>query len=139
MLPIYLVCGVPGSGKTWVCEQLRGDFLYVSHDDYIGEDYAKAVLTAAKTAHKPVLADCPFAERILRDRLEKGGFTVLPYFIVEDGQTVRRRYEARENKPIPSAHITRSISIKTRAEEWRAPFGKSHEVLQMLKKVNSDA
>jgi len=135
MQKIFLLCGVPGSGKTWVATQLRDKFHYCENDDYIGNDYGAELIKESRNAPKAILATCPFAERDLRDRLERAGCEVIPVFVLEDGQTVRKRYEAREQRPIPSQHITRSISIKNRASEWGAFGGKSTEVLEFLRKV----
>ncbi len=133
MQPIYLVCGVPGSGKSWVCDQLTHKFHYVRHDDYIQGDYTKGLAYEAKASEKPVIGDCPFGERVLIKDLEDRGLSVTPVFIVEDGQVVRKRYEARDKKPIPPQHITRAINIRHRAEEWRCFYGTSSEVLEHLK------
>lgn len=135
MKKVYLVCGVPGSGKSWVCEQLLNRFDYVRHDDYIQGDYTKGIVYAAKRAEKPVLGDCPFGERVLVQELEKHGLEVTPLFIVEDPQLIKKRYEARDKKPFPPQHLTRAISIKNRAREWQAFSGKPEEVLAYLKDV----
>lgn len=135
MQKIYLLCGVPGSGKSWVCEQLQEKFEYIANDDYIGKDYIKELFLRARRSEKPVLADCPFAERKVREELENLKLTVVPYFIVESPQVVKKRYEARDLKPVPSNVVTRSMTIKNRADEWRAPHGTSSEVLELLRSV----
>lgn len=130
---IYLVCGVPGSGKTWVCNQLQNDFIYVAHDDFIKLDYVAALSNATDGAHKPLLAECPFGERELREKLQAVGFKVIPVFVVETPETVRVRYQARTGKPATQAMITRAISIGQRAREWGAYAGKSEQVLNHLR------
>lgn len=137
MQKVYLVCGVPGSGKTWVCSQLQDRFTYVPNDDYIGGDYVKELYRAARSSEKPILGDCPFAERMVRDKLIGLGIDLVPVFIVEPAQVVKKRYEEREGKPCPTQHLTRAMNIKERAEIWRAPFGTSSEVLDILKEFSN--
>jgi gluconate kinase len=135
MQKVYLVCGVPGAGKSWVCNQLTEKFTYVPNDDYIGGDHLKEVYRAARASEKPVLVDCPFAERTVRDNLINNGVDVIPVFIVESPQTVKRRYESREGKPVSQSTLTRAMSIAQRAIQWRAFQGTSEKVLEHLKGV----
>ena len=134
MQEIYLVCGVPGSGKTWVCRQLAHKAYYIPHDLHY-RDHAHALLKASRTSIKPIITEVPFAERVLRETLEKHGITVKPIFVIEDVQTIADRYEAREGKKIPKNNITRAKSIIDRAKEWNAFMGKSEEVLKHLDSI----
>jgi gluconate kinase len=145
---VHMVCGVPGSGKSWVCEQLTEKFAYVKHDDYIDykphlravhttsteRDFLAAIVNAA-TKDKPVLVDCPFGERELRRKIEALGLAVKPWFIVEPTEVVKSRYHARTGKELPKASVTRSVTILNRAEEWGAPHGKAVSVLEALRRV----
>ena len=141
--PIYMVCGVPGSGKSWVCEQLTEKFTYVKHDDYFGKLHEASTATrsfvaavvAVATKDKPVLIDCPFAERELRANLEAVGLKVKPWFIVEPTEVVKSRYYTRTGRELPKASVTRSVTIKNRADEWKAPNGPAVAVLNALKRV----
>lgn len=129
---VFLVCGVQGSGKTWVLTQLADHFTVVANDDYIGKDYVAAIV-AATTKGQPVLADCPFGERSLRAALEAAGVTVRPYFIVEPTEVVAARYLARTGQPLPHQAQLRTRSIKDRAIEWAAPHGTAEDVLELLR------
>jgi len=131
---VIMVCGVPGSGKSWVCEQLKDKFTYVSHDDYIGKSLVDATI-AATADGKTVLIDCPFAERVLRDELIKRGVTVKPYFIVEPLTVVEARYLKRDGKALPKASATRASTIVNRAVEWGSPYGKSDVILKALRSL----
>lgn len=131
---IYLICGVPGSGKTWVCERLIGKFTYVPHDDHL-KDFVGAVSRAAFASDLPILSECPFGERLLKEKLESEGFYVVPLFVVEQPSVIEQRYTARERKPFPKAHATRAMSIKERAIEWGAVHGSSDEILAYLKAI----
>lgn len=140
---VYLVCGVPGSGKSWVCDQLKG-FVYVSHDAFIGPKtgLSKAVGTAGLVAavkeatkgKNPVVVDCPFGESELKAKLEAAGCEVEPLFIVETTAVIKERYRSRNgaSRELPKASATRAESIKERAKEWGAKCGTSKEVLSML-------
>jgi hypothetical protein len=130
---IYMLCGVPGSGKTWVSQQCP-EYTYISHDAY-KTGYADRIAEAAQSSTKPVLIDCPFAERELRDKLQAKGLTVEPKFIVEHPLIVKRRYENREGKPVSAATLTRARTISTRADEWKAYKGTSEQVRQHLKSL----
>lgn len=134
---IYLICGVPGSGKTWVSKQLDGKFHYLPHDANY-KNHTHAVWKASQISDKPIITECPFGERELKARLIAHGLDVKPYFVVESPDTVKLRYEDREKRPCPQNHITRASSIGARAKEWQAPHGTSDEVLQLLQKENID-
>lgn len=139
MQPIYLICGVPGSGKSWVCEQLKSDFEYLCHDDYSKENFPVLLAQATISSNKPVLADCPFAERELRERLFEKGCHVISVFIIETPEICQARYEEREEAkrrklhPYPKQFLSRAASIASRAVEWKAFRGTSQEVLDHLK------
>lgn len=132
-----MLCGVPGSGKSWVSQQLP-EYSYVSHDLY-KHDYAEQVAKAAASSDKPILADCPFAERELKAKLESKGLTVEPKFIVEHPLVVKQRYEAREGRPVSSSTLTRARTISSRADEWKAYKGTSEQVREHLKKLVTGA
>ena len=139
MQPIYLVVGVPGSGKSWCCEQLTEKFEYINHDGYIylkrPGHYLKVVLEKAKTAEKPLLIEAPFSVNETKDPLEKAGYNVIPVFIIEPEPVLRARYLKREKKLIPQGHITRMQTYAKRANEWKAFRGTSAEVYEYLKRV----
>ncbi len=131
---VILLCGVPGSGKTWVMKQLPARYQLVHHDDYIGHAQAHlaAAVNEAAKGPKPVVADCPFAERAFREALEAHGLEVYPFFVVEPPDVVAQRYMAREGKPAAKATLTRAVTIADRAREWAAPMGSADETLRHL-------
>jgi hypothetical protein len=138
MQPIYLICGVPGSGKSWCINQLKSKFEVLEHDTFIGylpkDAYCRALIKLAKIADKPILGDCPFMISVLIEALIAKGADVRPYFIIELPHIVKSRYESRELKTIPKQHITRIATVVERAAQYKAPKGTSKEVLEMLKK-----
>lgn len=132
MQRVFLLCGVPGSGKSWIAERVEHRFTYVPHDEFTTQELPVAVWKQARTSDKPILVDCPFAERTLREELIALDLKVTPVFIVEHQDVIRRRYEDREKRTIPKGHITRALSIQARAEEWNAVWGTSQEILKHL-------
>lgn len=132
MKKVILICGVSGAGKTWVCKQLTDKFTYVPHDESY-DNIGRAIKLAAKTSDKPIITECPFAERVLKTQLENMGFEVTPYFVIEPPDIVAKRYMEREKKPIQKSAYSRASTIINRAREWGAFFGSSQEVLDHLK------
>lgn len=156
MVPVYLVVGATGSGKSWACRQVKDRFTYIPHDICWHHPSAKpdkdeldpkwgppgsesihleVISEMAKTAKKPILTECPFAERQLRADMESAGIKVIPVFVVEDPRIVAKRYEAREGKPLPKAAYSRASTIINRAIDWNCFYGTSRAVLQYLQEV----
>lgn len=135
MQPVYLVCGVQGSGKTWVCRKLQNKLHYIPHDEHF-TDQAKVVAEAAATAQSPIITECPFGERILRDQMIYDyGLTVIPFFVVNNPELIAAQYLAREGKPLPKAAYTRATSIINRAQEWGAYYGTSEQVFEHIRRL----
>ncbi len=134
MQKVILVCGVSGSGKTWVSDQMQEKFHYIPHDLHY-QDHAEVVIDACKNVSKPIITECPFAERVLRQKLEEGGCEVIPVFVVEEPDLIAERYLSREGKPLPKSAYTRAGTIINRAEEWEAFHGRAEEVLAHLKSI----
>lgn len=161
MMPVIIVAGVSGCGKSWACRQVADLYTYIPHDRcYVtaerpawdasmtwGADtkddsrwapgaksnHVEVLIAASKIATKPVLTECPFGERPLREALEAAGLRVIPIFVVEPPNVVAMRYMKREGKPIPKAALTRATTIVERAIEWGAFKGSSGEVLEYLR------
>lgn len=131
MKKLYLLCGVSGSGKSYVCNRMAHKFTYVSHDLY-KDTLIDAVVNASKRTEKALLVDCPFGETKLREDLTAQGFDVIPLFIIESPEIVSKRYFAREKKPITKSALTRASTIVNRADEWKALKGTSDQMLNIL-------
>ena len=141
MKTAYMVVAVPGSGKTWVCEQIMHLFEYVHHDLYVGMaggTYVKAIMKASLTAEKPLLIEAPFSISQIKDPLEERGFKIIPVFIIEQPAVIAARYRKREQKSIPTQHLTRMRTFAERAKKWKAFAGTSSEVLAHLKKIGQN-
>jgi gluconate kinase len=134
MQSVYLICGVPASGKSWVCRQLMDKFAYVPHDQYYNS-HVSIVSMTANLSGKPVITECPFAERETKEALEKNGIKVIPLFVIESPEVINARYQKRENKPLPKNTLTRASTILNRAVEWKAIHGTSQQILTKLKEL----
>ena len=155
---VYLIIGVSGCGKSWVCRQLVDKFNYIAHDRCWKHPKAKpeegldpkwgppgcesthleTILSEVKSSKKPIVTEIPFGERKFRENLEKEGIKVTPIFIIEDPKVVSSRYYAREGKHLPKPALTRATSIIERANEWEAVKGTSAEILEYLKNIKGD-
>ena len=133
MNKIYILVGSPGSGKTWVSQQLHTKYNVAEQDDFIGKDYVHHLLALAHAYRQPVLANTPFGLSKLMESLQNEGAEVEPVFIIESPLVLTQRYQQRENKPIPPGHITRQYTYLERARELRAFHGTAEEVLNYLK------
>lgn len=130
---IYILVGVPGSGKTWVTDQLKDDYVVVEQDDYIGLDYAKSLLHVWRDTPdgKDIIANTPFGLSKLMEDLED--YKVEAVFIIENQVVLSKRYSDRTSKTIPKGHITRQDTYRQRARDLNAYSGTSEQVLQYLK------
>jgi hypothetical protein len=155
MQPVYMVAGVSGSGKSWVCRQLKDKFNYVPHDICWTHPHARpdkgddpkwgppgsvsihpdVISEMARYSKRPVLTEVPFAERELKETLERNGHQVIPVFVIEHPAVIAERYEKREGKPATKGVLARASSIIDRAKEWNAFHGTSEEVFKHLKDI----
>lgn len=140
MSSIYLVCGVPGSGKTWVLNQINVlNVKVIHHDDYLDyspEKYAMLLVEALKT-HDKVVADCPLFISAIIATINDINISIKPIFIIEDAHTIKTRYEQREHRSIPKQHLSRIPTLVKRAQEYKAFMGTSEQVLNKLKEYLS--
>src|SRR4030095_8380265 len=158
MKTIILVCGIQGSGKSWLCRQLTNQYHYVPHDrcwkhplaepeDKIDADWGppgsvsthfETLINEAMKTNLPVLTEVPFGERALRDKLIAWNYNVVPVFVIEDPLVLMRRYSSRDWKPLPVGALTRAAGLPLRASEWNCFAGTSDEVLEHLIKESFD-
>jgi hypothetical protein len=157
MVPVILVIGVQGSGKSWICRQLTDLFTYVAHDrcwvhpsvpsppkDAIDPAWGppgsknvhfETLFNESQLSTKPVISEVPFGESELKNRLERVGIIVIPVFVLESGDIIAARYARREGKPLPAGVLTRNGGLARRARDWGAFGGTSVEVLAHLRWV----
>lgn len=132
--PIKIVVGVPCSGKSWICNQLKDKYNYIPHDEYMHSHnaYIGAVINAANTGNKPVLAEIPFSMSDIQRVLDKHKLGHEFVFVIEPQNTLRERYRSREDKEIPQGHLTRQNTYNERADFLRAKKGTSSQILDYL-------
>lgn len=137
MKKIYLLAGVPASGKTWICEQLKDTFDHVSHDDYIGKHhdtrYVSAIVRMQDLATKPILIETPFSISKILDPLTSFGYDIEVVFVIEEPTMLEQRYIERGGLAYSKGNFTRQETYMARAKEWDCFFGTSNEVFEYLK------
>jgi len=136
MQSLYIICGVPGSGKTWVCTQLQNRFAYIKHDDYVNNriGFIQALVHALETSEIPVVTECPFKISEVTEGLTTLNIKPILYLINESEDTISNRYRTRENKIIPKQHLTNAKRYAEDKNRW-AFIGTSEEVLNKLSEV----
>jgi hypothetical protein len=135
---IYLLVGVPASGKTWVTDQLKDKFCLVPHDEYIGKDYVEAIVEARMHTDKPILCETPFSVRKITNELNALGYEVTPVFIIEDEDTLRQRWAERGTDiSARLGHLSRQCTYVHRAHFNGTFLGNSEQVLEHLKNIET--
>ncbi len=140
MKPIYLIVGCPGSGKTWVCEQLKKEFAYIPHDNFINREtkYVDFIIQMAETIKsRSMIVEAPFSISKIMAPLEDAGHKVICVFIQEPHSVIASRYMEREKKEIPTGHLSRQKTYAQRAKELGAFKGTAQQVLEHLKQIGS--
>lgn len=134
---IHLICGVPGSGKTWIAKQLD-QYNWVPHDEHIGKDkdYVSALISEAKKSSKPILAEAPFLTRKLIGELRERGAEVVAYHIDEPPAVIKQRYEQDRKKPFPQRYVT-LLKNRCSSQDWDHE-GTSRQILDILKEAQSE-
>lgn len=95
MVPMFIVCGPPGSGKSWVCDQLVG-VNYISYDAVPKEQHYHYMVELSKNG-RPIVYD-PFRKvSTLRARY-KDMFNIKVVSIREEPETVMDRLKRRGSK-----------------------------------------
>lgn len=143
MSKVYLLVGVPGSGKSWVAAQVKHLCLYLEHDAYIDNedpegDYIKDIIELVPHAKKPVLLETPFSVSFYTEKLVKAGIPVKLLYICPDRHTLETQYRDRADrlgKPvrdINKGHLTRNRTFIDRALASGDIVGDSEAVLKIL-------
>lgn len=131
--PIYLLVGVPGTGKSWVCDQLQDQYEVVRHDDFINGGHIAAIMQAADGA-RPVLTETPFSMSRIIEPLTEAGYAVIPVFVIEDEELLERCWDSRGTPfSVRKGHMTRQNTYMDRAKSSGAFCGDSVTVLNYLK------
>ena len=136
MKPIILVVGCPASGKSHVCEAVRGKFLYVPHDLYKEREYP-IYLLKGMSKEKPVIGEIPFGLSKIQTELEGRGAKVIPVFLIEEEKTLHERWDKRklEKASVRTGHLSRQDTYRARAEELGAFLGSAAELIEHLRRM----
>lgn len=127
---LFIVCGVSGSGKSWVCNQLKDISYYVSYDEIPREQHYYEFIEGSKT-NLPILYD-PFRSPTTILRRYSTQFNTRLIVIDEPLDTIVSRIKQRGGKP----NIDSLEKIRGKIPRWRqyAEFsGTSDQVLEYLK------
>jgi hypothetical protein len=128
---VYLVAGVSGAGKSWVCKQLIDKFTYVSYDANPKSKHAELL---KQPSDKPKLYDPPIKISTFIKR-HSNEFDIRSIFIIEDEEVIKARLEQRGGKFTESAK-KRMVAILNRSKKYGIFSGTSDEVLKYLQGVN---
>lgn len=92
---IIMVVGVSGSGKSWVCRQLRGVEYHPWDENERGISYCVKAETLYKIKRVPVVIDPTVCVSWILKRLKARLLRVLMCVVLETEETVRERITAR--------------------------------------------
>ena len=126
---LYLLCGVSGSGKSWIAGQLQDKFIYISHDKTPKKQHLSRLLDPNNHS-KPLLYDLSVkTSTFIRRHSDK--FEIKPVFIIEDQKVIENRLRNRGGKVTESLPKRIKI-IQQRAKTYGVFSGTSEEVLNYL-------
>lgn len=123
MQKVYLVCGVSGSGKSWVCERLADLIHYHSSDRDGKVDPTRSLELHDRTVH---------ISTTIKDWRAKG-MEVIPVFVMGDFLQVKLQIKSRGGK-ITKGLYRRWKRMKRLAPRYSAYTGSSTEVLKWLRR-----
>lgn len=125
---LYMVIGVSGSGKSWVCSQLTDKFNYIAYDKHKKSEIVDTLLS---NADKPLLYDPVIGISTFINR-NTDKFDIRVAAIVEDFITVKDRLIKRGGKLTKSIYNRYNV-IKRRSDKYADFTGDSKKVLDWLK------
>ena len=129
--PIFVVIGVSGVGKSWVCSRLD-KFHYVSYDKLKTRDDRVTAIAAATWEDKPVVFDPVVHVSSYLKKLPSDQTYVV--CIIEDEQTIRSRLLGRRSvKGLTEAGLSRMKRIQWYADRKAKFSGTSSQVLDWIK------
>jgi len=119
---IYLVCGVAGAGKSWVCNRLSDRIHYNSYDEH----------GFTQPTKKLELHDRTVGVSTTIKLWRKQGFEVLPIFVMGDFLKIKQQIKDRGGS-ITKGLYRRWKRMKSLANKYSYFTGDSSEVLKFLK------
>ncbi len=126
---LFLIAGCPGSGKSWVCNQLSDTFNYVSYDNTNNNYHVYELLknNSKLLLYDPTIKISTFTKRYSHL------FTIRLIVIVEDESVINKRMVGRSGKVTDT--ITRRIKRMSSLSKNCEFSGTSSEVLDYLKEL----
>lgn len=125
---LYLVCGVSGSGKSWVCNQLKDKYEYLSSDSSPKKGHVEKLKEMAKTS-KPLLYDLSVSiSTFIKNNAAE--FDIYPIFIKETREVILARLAERGTGMALSD--SRLKAIDSRTVKYGKFSGTTVEVLKYL-------
>jgi len=136
LLPtIYIVSGISGAGKSWVCNQLKDKFNYISYDENNKKDHLD--LLKSSPIDKITLYDLNIKTSTFIRNNHKD-FNIHMVVILGDFLKVKEQLVSRGGSVTVGTYRRWNIMQK-RAEEYGDFSGSSSEVLKYLKKLDIHA
>lgn len=120
---VYLICGVAGSGKSWVCKQLS-HLIYYNETDKVGRNDPTRSIE---------LHDCNTMTVTIIKRWTAMGIEVVPVFCLGDFLQVKKQLKDRGGK-ITKGLYSRWKRMNSLNKKFGVFAGSSTEVLKWMKK-----
>lgn len=98
---IYVLVGVPASGKSYVCEKLKDKFVVCEHDKVPSRQLYTAAVSALAHGGKTVIAEAPFNAQELVSALIARRHTVHQVLVTASLPELEQRYLLRAGKSYP--------------------------------------
>jgi len=130
---IYIVSGIAGSGKSWVCNQLTGKFNYVSYDENRKKTHLDLLRSTVKD--KIALYDLNIKTSTFIRR-HSHEFNIHFVTILGDFLQVKKQLKDRGGKITKSTYKRWKVMQK-RAEKYGEFSGSSQEVYNYLKQLKT--
>lgn len=142
-IKIYLIAGVPCSGKTWVFEQLaknktlQGKYEHLAHDDYIGKDYVGSIkekcirLCSSSKSPRVVIIETPFSPTKLGTPLKTEGLQVEEVYLTP-GERILRGNNENRGRRLKEKELKQNQTFLKRAQENNCFHGDALSVMIYL-------
>jgi len=131
---IIVIAGITGSGKSWICNQLRDKFNYIPYDGIPKEQHLLKILEKSRENNKPVLYD-PFRKGSSFYKRYKDFYDVKFLVIVETAEVIWERLKSRGSKM--TLEEVQELVIKNNRNLKHSTFsGTSIEILNYLRDLD---
>lgn len=123
---VYLLCGVSGSGKSWIAAQVLDKCTYVSFDKVPKPEHLSRIMSSGSDVlYDPTYKISTFIRRHSHE------LNIIPIFILEGEDIIKTRLEGRGGS-ITASVIKRIASMQARAGKYGVFSGTSDQVFRFL-------